>query len=90
MLTAVAVAHWKNGFFTQNGGYEYPLLLAMVALAIACSGPGGWSLDHLAGWSLAGAAWGAGAFVLAAVSSAAVVGTRSLRLQHSTGREVTA
>jgi putative oxidoreductase len=45
MLVAVFAVHLKNGFIGQ-GGFEYPALLAMVALAIAISGPGIFSLDH--------------------------------------------
>jgi len=31
----------------QNGGYEYNLVLAVAALALAAIGPGALSLDHV-------------------------------------------
>ena len=39
-------AHWKNGFYGQ-GGFEFPLLLGTVALALCLTGPGRLSIDHL-------------------------------------------
>ena len=39
MLGAVFVVHWKNGFFGQNGGYEYPLSLAITAAALILGEP---------------------------------------------------
>lgn len=49
MLGAVTKVHWPKGFFVQNGGYEYNLVLAVAALAIAAVGPGTFSVDHLLG-----------------------------------------
>jgi putative oxidoreductase len=65
MLNAIESVHWKNGFFNANGGYEFNLLLLTVAVAIAATGPGRFSLDHALGWddNLSGAWWGVGVFV---------------------------
>jgi putative oxidoreductase len=41
--------HWSKGFFSQKGGFEYPLLLAVVAVAVAIMGPGQISLDRAIG-----------------------------------------
>jgi len=41
-------AHGKNGFYGQ-GGYEFPLLLGTVALALSLTGPGAISIDALVG-----------------------------------------
>ncbi len=42
MLGAVWFIHWNSGFFSQNGGYEYPLSLVLFLLAIVIGGPGKW------------------------------------------------
>ncbi len=40
MLGAIAVVHAKNGFAVDKGGFEWPLALLAMALAIALAGPG--------------------------------------------------
>jgi putative oxidoreductase len=40
MLGAVLLVHWKNGFFGDKMGFEYPLTLCIVCLAILIAGPG--------------------------------------------------
>jgi len=49
MAVAVLKVHGPKGFFVQNGGYEYNVILAIAALALAATGPGAYSLDHLLG-----------------------------------------
>jgi putative oxidoreductase len=44
MKAAVFAIHWKNGFFVQNDGFEYPLNLIFFALAIIIGGPGAHAL----------------------------------------------
>jgi putative oxidoreductase len=52
MSVAVALIHWKVGFFmnwsgTQKGeGFEYHLLAVAVALALVIKGGGLWSVDR--------------------------------------------
>jgi putative oxidoreductase len=46
MAVAVRKAHWKAGFY-GTGGYEFPLLLGVAAVAIGLAGPGKLSIDHL-------------------------------------------
>jgi putative oxidoreductase len=82
MLTAVAVVHWDKGFFNMDGGYEFPLTLATSAIAMAFSGGGHWSLDHLFGWSLAGDGWGIAAVSVAFVACGAVTATRGIRVHR--------
>ena len=49
MAVAIAKVHGPKGFFVQNGGYEYNLVLIIAAVALALVGPGAFSLDHLLG-----------------------------------------
>jgi hypothetical protein len=47
MLVAIVTVHLGKGFFAQNGGYEYPLVLAVTALTLAFTGPGSLSIDAI-------------------------------------------
>ena len=49
MAVAVIFVHWPIGFFWTNGGFEYPLLWGLVALAFVFRGGGRYSLDALIG-----------------------------------------
>src|SRR5947209_16352795 len=51
MAVAIAKVHGPKGFFMQNGGYEYNLVLIIAALTLALAGPGAFSLDHLLGFA---------------------------------------
>jgi putative oxidoreductase len=79
MLNAIESVHWKNGFFAAKGGYEFNLQLLAIAVAIAMTGTGRFSLDHALGWddNLSGLWWGVGVFVAAVAVS--LVTTRLLR-----------
>jgi putative oxidoreductase len=69
MLVAAVSVHAPNGLWATNGGYEVPLLYGLVAIGLAFTGAGGWSIDSAADipWTRG---WGAGllAIVLAAVA----------------------
>ncbi len=45
MAVAVLGVHWPKGYFWTAGGFEYPLLWGLVAVAIALNGAGRYSLD---------------------------------------------
>ena len=79
MLNAIAVVHWSKGFFSANGGLEFPLILATIAVAVAAIGPGRFSIDRAIGWddNISGVWWGVGVAVAAiAVSLVTVATTR--------------
>ena len=46
MLTAVVGVHLPGGFFAANRGYEYPLSLLAMALALLIAGGGQASIDR--------------------------------------------
>ncbi|MBV8984899.1 MAG: DoxX family protein [Acidimicrobiia bacterium] len=54
MLNAIFAVHVENGAWAQDNGYEYPLVLAVAAGAIALGGGGSAALDHLVGLNLGG------------------------------------
>jgi putative oxidoreductase len=49
MIVAVLTVHLKNGFFVANGGYEFNLALAGMALTLLIVGAGAYSLDAVLG-----------------------------------------
>lgn len=70
MLTAINRVHLKNGPWATNGGYEYNVVLAAAATALAESGPGSLSLDALRGKERSGARWGLFSLLLGAAGAA--------------------
>ena len=49
MTVAGYTVHRGSGFFVNGNGWEYNVVLATVGVIVSISGPGGWSLDELAG-----------------------------------------
>src|SRR3954471_9551968 len=57
MTVAILTVHGAKGWQNTEGGYEYNVVLAVVAFALASAGPGGWSLDHALGLNTGGEGW---------------------------------
>ena len=51
MVVAILTVHGPSGFFNQNNGYELPLVYIALAIVLAFTGPGTYSLDTLFGIS---------------------------------------
>lgn len=49
MVVAGWTVHRARGFFIVGDGWEYNFVLALVAVAVATTGPGEWSLDEALG-----------------------------------------
>ena len=45
MVAATLTSTLPNGFFVDNNGYEYNLVLAAILFALSGIGAGDWSLD---------------------------------------------
>jgi putative oxidoreductase len=73
MTVAALTDHRDKGFFVFKGGWEYVALVAAVAVALAVSGPGRWSLDHAIGTEFHGVAWGLSALVVGLVAGLGTV-----------------
>ena len=71
MFNAIWTVHWSKGFWNGNGGLEFPLTIATVAIALAATGPGRFSIDRAIGWddNISGVWWGVGALAAALVIS---------------------
>ncbi len=49
MLVAVLLVHLRGGFFVQDGGFEFAMLLGVLGVALALTGPGALSIDSRIG-----------------------------------------
>jgi putative oxidoreductase len=69
MINAVYLIHWPKGFFNGNGGFEFNLLIASTAVALAMTGPGRFAIDRAIGWddNISGLWWGLGVLAAAVV-----------------------
>jgi putative oxidoreductase len=45
MIVAAITVHWEHGLFNSNNGYELPLIYSVIALGVALTGFGSYSLD---------------------------------------------
>ena len=85
MLVAAVAAHGEKGLWNTQGGYELPLVYAVIAAALAFIGPGASSLDRALGLSLAGWPYGVGAVSLGVAAGFLTLGLR--RVLTSARRE---
>jgi putative oxidoreductase len=86
MAGAVVAVHGRNGLWNTNGGAEFNIVLGAVALALTLTGPGRWSVDHLAGLDLAGWAWALAAVVVALIAAVAQIALiRAHRVEEGRG-----
>lgn len=79
MTAAVLTIHARNGFFNTNDGYEYNLVLAAAAFALAGIGAGNWSLDSALDLDLTGTGW-----ALAALGAGVLGGLGAVVAGHMT------
>ena len=63
MTVAALTDHRGKGYFVFKGGWEYVLLVAVVAVALAVLGPGAWSVDGALDLPFSGVWWGVAAAV---------------------------
>jgi putative oxidoreductase len=73
MTAAVITVHAPKGLWSTNGGYEYNLLIAATAFALAAIGAGGWSLDRALSLNIHSVLWGIGALVAGVLGGAGAV-----------------
>lgn len=64
MFNTVTSVHGKNGLWVTDGGFEYNLVIATSAAAVAFAGPGAVSLDNAFDLTTAGPGWGIAALAV--------------------------
>jgi putative oxidoreductase len=79
MVVAVGTVHGRNGFFSQEGGFEYNLVLAAAALSLAFTGPGTLALDNIFFWYRNSVGWGFAALALGLIGGGIPLAVRSLK-----------
>ncbi|WP_165681638.1 DoxX family protein [Metapseudomonas otitidis] len=49
MVVATFSVHWASGFFITDGGFEYAMILGLIAATLLVEGAGRYSLDRKLG-----------------------------------------
>ncbi|MFF4584301.1 DoxX family protein [Streptomyces sp. NPDC001388] len=89
-MTGASAVHTPNGFFNQEGGYEYAATLGLAATGLAIAGPGRLSLDHALGHVFDRGWMVPTALAATGLVTALVVGARRKRLDRAEQGEQTA
>lgn len=79
MFVAARTDHGGKGPWIFNGGWEHVLTNAAIALALAGTGPGRYSVDRALGLGLDGVGYLAAAILLALVAAGATLALRGSR-----------
>ena len=83
MVVAVAF-NFPRGIWAHQGGYEVALVYGLLAVVLALTGPGAWSLDHALGLTwFHGAPWAAGALVLGVIGAQGPLALRRAGLKRA-------
>ncbi|MFC4496005.1 DoxX family protein [Streptomyces ovatisporus] len=85
-MAGAASVHAPAGFFNDQGGLEFPAYLGFAGSALAVSGPGRYSLDHLLGHRL-NRPWMLPVTFAVTAAAAALTVSRRLRTQAEEGPE---
>ncbi|CAL9665265.1 DoxX family protein [Streptomyces sp. enrichment culture] len=70
MINAMATVTWAHGLWDSDGGVEYNVAIAVVALTVAATGPGRLALDRFFPWRTGGWPEAGVALVLGGVGAA--------------------
>ncbi|EFL43159.1 DoxX family protein [Streptomyces griseoflavus] len=82
-MAGASAVHAPNGFFNQEGGFEYAASLGLTAAGLAVTGPGRLSLDHALGHAVNRGWMIPVAFAATAAATVVTVGARSRRLRRA-------
>jgi putative oxidoreductase len=81
-MAGAAALHAPNGFFAQEGGYEYAVSLGLTSASLAITGPGRLSVDHAFGHAVNRGWMVPAAFATVGAVTSVVVGARIKRLRE--------
>jgi putative oxidoreductase len=73
MTAAVITVHAPNGIWNTNQGYEFNVVMAAVAFALAGLGAGSWSLDNAFGFDIHGVIWAIAALAVGVIGGVGTV-----------------
>ncbi|MER6624577.1 DoxX family membrane protein [Streptomyces sp. NPDC000931] len=82
-MAGASAVHAPNGFFNQEGGFEYAASLGLTAAGLAVTGPGRLSLDHALGHAVNRNWMIPAAFAVTAAVTTMTVGARVRRLRKA-------
>ncbi|KES05044.1 RpiR family transcriptional regulator [Streptomyces toyocaensis] len=82
-MAGASAVHAPNGFFNQEGGFEYAASLGLTAAGLAVAGPGRLSLDHALGHTVNRSWMIPAAFAVIAAATVVTVGARNRRLRRA-------
>ncbi|CAL9636100.1 DoxX family protein [Streptomyces sp. enrichment culture] len=80
-MAGASAVHAPNGFFNQEGGFEYAASLGLTAAGLAVTGPGRLSLDHALGHTADRTWMLPAAFAAIGAGTAVMLGARNRRLR---------
>jgi putative oxidoreductase len=85
----VAVAYnFRHGIWAHQGGYEVALVYGLLAVVLAATGPGEWSVDYLLGLTwFHGAGWAGGALVIGVLGAQGPLALRRAGLRKAADPE---
>ncbi|GGS20945.1 DoxX family membrane protein [Streptomyces griseoviridis] len=86
-MAGAAAVHAPNGFFAQEGGYEYAASLGLTAAGLAVTGPGRLSVDAALGHAVNRNWMVPVAFAVTAAATTVVVGARNRRVRRAAAGE---
>jgi putative oxidoreductase len=81
-VVIIGQAHWRSGFLSRDGGYEFPLALGAGSAAVLLAGAGQVSVDAMIGFQLT-AGLVAALFVLGVVGGFVALGVPRLTQRAS-------